>query len=201
MWQKFISILKNINFKKEKPMKKIIVYSHKNDLGEKSIKCQNGEIYDSSIEVILNNSVIYRTDKVHVCASPYYTHNNYQVEICSGNYFGFIGRHGIKFDDKGKLIENGYKAIYICNEKLQEYKNLKWMDFFTKEGMEEIQTLNSMYPNPNWGNKNICKYIHVHKGGDNFSWSAGCIVIHYSDFEKFISNFEENEIILIEKIG
>jgi len=185
-------------------MKKIIVYSHQNKYGAKSKKCQNGDLYDSAIEVYdENGKLIYRTENANVDSSnnAVYQGKPYRVEVANGEYIGFIGRHGIEFDRTTyKLVKQGYPAIYICNQKLKDYigKGLKWLDFFYTD-MEAVQVLPSIYPNPNWGGQKIMKYIHNHTGGTTWDYSLGCWTVHPDDYTPYISNFSENEFVLIEK--
>lgn len=64
---------------------------------------------------------------------------------------------------------------------------------------EKIRTLPTKEINKKW-NDRIAKYINIHKGGDNWDWSEGCITIYKKDYDKFIGLFKINEIVNIEKI-
>ena len=46
--------------------------------------------------------------------------------------------------------------------------------------------------NPN-SNDFYFRGVHIHKGGDDWSWSTGCITIHQDDWGSFMKYFKENK--------
>lgn len=158
-------------------MKKIIIISHKLSKGKEMIVCKNGDLYDSEI------SVRDETGKIlweGICNVDSTNNLRHKVEIIDGEYKGIVGLH------KGK-----YKAILIYQS---DRKIINWQTLTDKE-----RTLITKEPNPRQGGSCIARYINIHKGGDEWDWSEGCITIYYSLYNDFINLFELNEVVSIEK--
>lgn len=181
-------------------MTKIIVYSHKNDLGEKSLKLKNGDIYDSKLEVYKDDKLVHTNNYLNVDSSHRY---NYKVEIENGIYGWIAGFHGIKFNEKWEIIDKGYPALYLFKKELLDTKEkLSWRGFIDGKWLD-YRVLPSLYPNPNWNNAKICKQINVHAGSsdvNSWDYSAGCLTIVNSYYDSFINSFwKENEVGILEK--
>ena len=165
-------------------MKKIKIYSHQIISNLKKRTLQNGDTYDSEIHIENGKTIIWKgicnVDSSNERDNDPNKEGLQKVEINEGNYYGIVGKH-----------KNKYKAILILN---QIPKMQNWVMVTEKE-----QIIPTVEINKNW-NKKIAKFIRIHKGGDNWDWSEGCITIHYLDYEGFIKHFEMNELIEIEKI-
>lgn len=158
-------------------MKKIIIISHKLRHDQKPIFCQNGDAYDSLIQVRDQTGKILWEGICNVDSS---NNLNYKIEITDGDYKGIVGLHKSKY--KGILIYDSDRDVK------------DWHLLTDKE-----RTLLTMQPNPKHGNTYIARYVNIHKGGDDWDWSEGCITIYWKDWANFISKFEDNEIMQIIK--
>ncbi len=58
--------------------------------------------------------------------------------------------------------------------------------------VENNNAVPSMILNPN-RNDFFLTGVHIHKGGDGWSFSQGCITIHQNDWGRFMSYFKENQ--------
>lgn len=136
--------------------------------------CENGDKYDSEIQVRDETGKILYAGICNVNGT------NEGVEIENGEYKGIVGLH-----------KNKYKAIliYKSNREIKSWKELK----------ESERTLPTNEPNPAQKGQKIAKFINIHKGGDDWDWSEGCITIYWKDWANFISKFEDNEIMQIIK--
>jgi len=165
-------------------MKKIVIYSHKSD---KPFKLKNGDVYDSYLEVYDDNKLLKKFYNVNVDSSLKY--NQGKTEIENGVYAGIVGLH-----------RNSYKAILLFDYNALNLVD-NWKQFFTNwEKYGNYRVLKTIYPNPANGNRKIAIGINIHKGGDDWDYSAGCITLHKSVYDDFINIFVMNEKVIIEKI-
>jgi len=47
----------------------------------------------------------------------------------------------------------------------------------------------------------IIQYVNIHKGGENWDWSHGCITILGENFDRLMTYFGMNEIAIVEVIS
>jgi len=106
---------------------------------------------------------------------------NYKIEIMNGGYRGIVGLHKSKY--KGILL-------YDSNRDVKDWHLLT----------DKERTILTMQPNPKHGNTYIARYVNIHKGGDEWDWSEGCITIPREIYDFFINNFMLNERVAISKL-
>lgn len=168
-------------------MKSIAIHSHQilnKTLSE--IKLKNGDKLDSQIEIWEEGKKLWEG----VCNVD--STNNYdaddkekgiqKIEIVDGIYYGIAGMHRDK-----------YKAIIMLNRypDIADWRKLK-QDI-------NIRTFKTIQKNKLHNYKKIAYYINIHYCSDNYDYSEGCITLLKKHFEVFISFFDYNEIMNIEK--
>ena len=160
--------------------KEILIVSHSLS-PEKILRLSNGDSYDSEIIVKdKNDKEIFYTNRVNVDSSNNLS-KNYKIEIETGTYGGFVWYH-----------MNKYKAIWLFDISYFDLiNNINQMTL-------EARTLKCKTINPKH-NKKIVIGVNIHKGGDLWDWSEGCITIYNKEFDNFINNFEINEKVIIYK--
>ncbi len=163
-------------------MKLIRIYSHVLDDDDKIFSATNGDEYDSVLEVYDDNgTMIYQSERVNVDSTNELT---YLVEMVNGTYAGIVGKH-----------RNKYKGIFVYTEKYRK-KIKKWKDFRVHWKARRVPCY---YPNPNWNGKKVLYGINIHKGGNSWDYSHGCITIHLDEYDNFIKHFEYNEQVVVVK--
>jgi len=151
-------------------------------------KADNGDKYDSRIEVYDsehdNAEMIYYSDYVNTDHTV-----NYQGgKLAPGNYFAIIGMHKGKYEAP-KIFRLIGKPI----KRLPKIRN----EFSLTLGE---RTLPSEIPNPKHVDRNIICCVNIHKGGKEWDWSHGCITIYKENWNRFIENFELDEICRVKLI-
>jgi len=145
----------------------------------------NGDVYGDVCEVIDSKytDVICHTDYCNSDATAGYNGG----KLADGIYYGIVGKH------KGR-----YKAFKLFapvpDDRLAAIKN-------ESDLSEADRTLPSSIPNPNHGGKMIIQYVNIHKGGENWDWSHGCITILGENFDRLMTYFGMNEIAIVEVIS
>jgi len=168
--------------------KSIIIYSHKiKDTELKPMLLDNGDAYDSQIEIWENSKLKW----IGICNvdSSNSKDNNpnrpgiQKIELANGEYYGIAGLH------RGK-----YKAILILNR--QPPDGIKWEEMIGSE----YRKLPSIYPNHLHRDRYEVNDVNIHKGGNTWDYSEGCITIPQKIYIDFIINFAFDEIIKIDKL-
>lgn len=163
--------------------KSITILSHNLKKAEQT-KTASGDLYDSSLLVMSESgAVIDDFKRVNVDAT---LKMGYPLEIANQKYGGIVGLH-----------KGNYPAILIFD--FQYFDRIKsWKDFWSFNSPRKVP---GRFPNPKHDNRPELWFVNIHKGGDNWDWSEGCITIHYSEYERLMSHFKENEKIVILKEG
>jgi len=164
-------------------MKEIIIHSH---ILAKPKILPNGDKYDSYLYLTDGINLLWQGE-CNVDSSNSKDNNPnkpgiQKIELANGEYYGIVGLH------RGK-----YKAILILNR--QPPDGIKWEETIGSE----YRKLPSIYPNHLHRDRYEVNDVNIHRGGDTWDYSEGCITIHYTLYDTFIKHFRMNEILKIKK--
>ena len=145
---------------------------------EKPFILPNGDKYDSTLILQEETENLFEGKKEKTLFYTGYVNTDHTVNyqggiLAEGEYLGICGTRN-----------DGTKAIWLYNKKFGYVKR-------KEELPEEAFILPSLVPNPNHNQKKIISYVLIHKGGQNWDWSHGCITILGKHFDNFISFFKE----------
>lgn len=118
------------------------------------------------------------------------TINNVNTDFCNG-YKGGIIAEGIYAGIVFKR-DNGKTAIKLYT--IENLDKVKKAD----DVKESMRLFPSLIKNPNHSGQKIITQVLIHTDGENGGYSNGCITIHPSTWNLFISNFNYNEPMIVE---
>jgi hypothetical protein len=146
-------------------------------------KAASGDVYADTMEAFdASGQSVYFTDYCNSDATVGYNGGR----LAKGVYNAIVGMH------KGR-----YKAFKLFRPlpddrlaKIESEDDLTLAD----------RTLPSEIPNPNHGGDMIITCVNIHKGGENWDWSHGCITVLGDAFDRLMGHFAMNEIVIVEVI-
>ncbi len=146
-------------------------------------RAASGDVYADTLEVFDDaGKTVYFTDYCNSDPTVGYDGGR----LAKGVYFGIVGLH------KGR-----YKAFKLFapvpDDRLAAIR--------TEDDLTVAErTLASDIPNPNHGGRHVIQYVNIHKGGENWDWSHGCVTVLGENFDRLMGHFEMNEKVVVEVI-